>query len=323
MSDRVELELASPHFTEVFVEQLVEVLATIPSHHSGGVAVEGLHGLLQSRIGVARRSTRVALACLTNLRLITDVEGLLGRSPLGDRIRREIRDEGSRPVAIAIIRSGLMAEQIRTLRPVLRRSGDGYTCGRSAAQTVAPQLVGLLGRMPDVVVGGQLVIGREASVELDSVWNELPPASRVNWLDINKRRKAIGDRAELYSLQLERSAHVGAWERINWVSRDDDSLGYDIEVTGSPTRCIEVKGSAGRDVQFLISANEYRVAGRHGSDYEIHFWGEIDVRKDPLEEFERLTATGYPIRIVDPATTLSSDPWVIEPSQYRVLQRSE
>jgi hypothetical protein len=323
MTDSIEVELASSHFTEVFVEQLIAAIVCIPSHQAGGTASEGLYTLLQSRIGVARRSARAVVSCLATMRLITNVEGVIGRSRLGDKIRREVRAQGSHRLAILIIRSGLMADQIRSLRQVLRRKGDGYVCGRSAAQAAAPQLAGLLGRVPDVEVGGQIAIGRDAGLELDSVWNELHPTSRVDWQDREKRRKAIGDRAELYSLQLERSSHVGALEQINWVSRDDDSFGYDIEVVGSPTRCIEVKGSSGRDVQFLISANEYRVAEQRKGCYEIHFWGEIDLRRDPLDEYDRLRASGYPVCVIDPTVALLAEPWVIEPAQYRVSRRSE
>ena len=320
MSNGVAIELDSSAFTEVFVEQLIKLIVVIPSHRSGGIEADGLETVLQSRIEGGRYSARIAMSCLASMRLIAEIDGVVGRSTSGDRLRREIRKSGSSPLALAIIRSGLMADQIRAIRGILRHHGEGYACGRSAVQGAAPQLFGLLSRMPDVVVRGLVEIGRDSGLELDSVWNELPPTSRMNWQDAEKRRKAIGDRAELYSLQLERSAHVGAWERITWVSRDDDSLGYDIEVPGNPIRRVEVKGSAGREIQFLLSANEYRVAQRHGPSYEIHFWGEIDIKRDPLEEFERLRNFGYPLRITDPASTLSSEPWLIEPSQYRVTR---
>jgi hypothetical protein len=323
MIERAEFDLASNQFTEVFIEQLLQSITGIPSHHAGGMTVDRLQAFLAARIGVSRRSIRAVVSCLTMMRLITETGDVIGRSPSGDRLRRDVRSLGSYPFAVAVLRSGLMADQVRKLRPVLRRDGDGYECGRSAAQAAAPQLVGLLARMPDVWVGGKIVIGRGSGLELDSVWNELPPASRINWQAAEKRRKAVGDRAELYSLQLERSAHVGALERITWVSRDDDSLGYDIEVAGSQTRRIEVKGSAGQEVQFLLSSNEYDVAGQYGSAYEIHFWGTIDIRCDPLEEFDRLKAAGYPVVIPDPVSSLSQQPWEIEPAQYRVCRRPD
>lgn len=314
----LEAEPASSSFTEVFVERLIRGLHAIPSHHAGGIGAERLHALLQSQIGVEARSTRAVVSCLATLRLIADVDSTVGRTTSGDRVRRGLRDGDSRAIVLTIVRSGFMADQIRSLRTVLRRDSAGYACSRSAAQAAAPQLVGLLARMPDVSVTGQIEIGRESSLELDSVWNELAPSGRTNWQDVERRRKAIGDRAELYSLQRERSSRVGAWRQIHWVSRDDDSLGYDIEVLGTPTRRIEVKGSSGTEVQFFLSTNEYQVAGRHGSEYELHFWGGIDLQREPSEDYERLLAAGYPIRVEDPASTLTALPWTIEPSQYRV-----
>lgn len=314
-------ELTSAHFTESFVERLLLVLIAIPSRHAGGVPSDGLRLLMRSRIASSQQSVSMVVSCLIVMRLVTNVDGVLARSTLGDRIRKQVRNDGSYPLAITIIRSGLMASQIRTIRRVLRHSDAGYICSRTAAQSVAPQLLGLLARMPDVRIGGQVVIGRASGLELDSMWNELTPQSRVDWQEIEKRRMAIGERAEIYSMQLERSAQVGAWERVIWVSRDDDSLGYDIEIRNHPTRHVEVKGSAGPDVQFWLSSNEYRVADRHKDAYEIHFWGGIDLSADPQEDFERLRTMGYPVMIPNPVVTLSYSPWLIEPSQYRVLRR--
>jgi Domain of unknown function (DUF3883) len=320
MNEQFAVGFASVDFTEVFVEQLVQVIAAIPSHQAGGLDSEGISAMLQSCLGVGNRSSRNVVACLTQMRLISEIDGMIGRSRTGDALRRDIRANGSYTLAVAILRSGLMADQIRALRPVLRAHANGYACGRSLAQTTAPQLVGLLSRMPDVSISGQMDIGRVSGLELDSVWNELPPGSRLNWQDAERRRKAIGDRAELYSLQLLRSSHVGAWENIGWVSRDDDSLGYDIEVRGIISRQVEVKGSSGRDVQFFLSSNEYRVAEACGAQYEIHFWGDIRIESDPVEEFQRLTAAGFPICIVDPVSILAQPPWIIKPSQYRVFR---
>jgi hypothetical protein len=173
------------------------------------------------------------------------------------------------------------------------------------------------------VVHGEVAIGPAASLELDSVWNELPPSSRVDWPELDKRRKAIGDRAELYSLQLAREAQPGALQYIQWVSRDDDTLGYDIEITGNPIRHIEVKGTSGPNVQFLLSANELEVARRHRSNYEIQFWGEVNLARDPVEEYRQLIDRGYPLRIVDPASVLEQYPWELVPTQYRAVRRSE
>jgi hypothetical protein len=313
-------DIASAVFTEVFVERLVRTLAEIPSHRAGGVTGAGFPRVLEARVGGTRRGAEDAIACLLALGLVSDVAGVIGRSRSGDEVRRAMRTDGSAPLARAILRSGVMADQIRLLRQLLGTTSRGYECSRARAQTTAPQLIGLLARMPDVAVSGRVVVGPSTCIELDSVWNEHPPSSRTNWEDVNRRRKAIGDLAEVFSLQLERSAGVGRVQNVLWVSRDDDTLGYDIEVRNGIPRRIEVKGSSGTDVQFFLSANEFRVAHQYASAYEIQFWGEIRLGTEPHEEFERLRAAGYPICVINPAAALALPPWSITPSVYSVVR---
>lgn len=217
-----------------------------------------------------------------------------------------------------MIRSGFMGDQVRALRETLELSEDGYGCTRHRARDAAPQLLGLLARLPDVVIASHISIGPETSRELDSLWNEVLPSSRINWADLERRRKAVGDRAESYSMEFERARRVGAVGDVAWVSRDDDGLGYDIEVAGTPTRRIEVKGSAGPDVIFYLTAREHEVAARFGAAYEVQFWGTVDLKSDPRVDYERLRAAGYPIRIAAPLTALQGEPWSMIPDRYKV-----
>lgn len=320
--------LTSRHFTEVFVNHLAVALMIVPSHHAGGISDRAAAQVLTTRIGVSPRACASVLAGLEALGLVSVLSQAYGRSPRGDQVRKKIRASTDTEVmAIEIMRSGFMADQIRQLRQVLTSSDAGYECGRAAAQATAPQLLGVLARLSDVDVSGLVRIGPLAARELDSVWNEVPPADRGHWQDIEQQRRAIGDRAELYSVQLERSRAVGFIHRVRWVSRDTDSLGYDIEVEALETdkgsqlgarRHIEVKGSSGRSLQFFLSANELRAARRIGPQYEIHYWGEMVIGRHPQVEYEELRKSGYPVVIQDPATTLLSHPWVMEPSQYQV-----
>lgn len=316
--------LSSNQLTELFVSQLLLGIDAVPSHFAGGLSAERAHNRLAISVGVSVQTTRAVVEALTVLGLVAEKGGVLGRTRAGDRMRRGVRSDGSHVLAAALVRSGVLADQIRRLRQVLVRDGDGYRCGRGAAQAAAPQLSGLLARMPDVSLTGQLVIGKATALELDSVWNEVPPETRTNWSDIDNKRRAVGERAEHYSMQLERSREVGAIDRIVWVSRDDDDLGYDIEVKNVDShekpRLVEVKGTSGRAVQFFLSSNECDVAVAAGENYEVQFWGSIDLARAPMDEYEVLRAAGYPITIVNPGQELGQQPWLIEPSQYRVTR---
>lgn len=306
-------------FTESFVEQLVAAITFIPSREVGGFSVERVPALLGAQVPGTQQSVRTAVECLEALGLVAAFDGVVARTRAGDKVRKEmVALRASAPIARVVVRSGFMSDQLRALREVLELAESHYFCGRQLARSVAPQLVGLLARLPDVSVGGRLQIGRESCREIDSLWNEVLPSSRIDWADKDLRRKATGDRAESYSMEYERTRRPGALSEVVWASRDDDSLGYDIEIATTPTRRIEVKGSTGPDVFFFLSAREHDVATLHGLGYEIQFWGNIDMSVDPRLDYERLRGLGYPLRVADPVAEFQADPWLIIPDRYRV-----
>lgn len=133
-------------------------------------------------------------------------------------------------------------------------------------------------------------------------------------------QNTVGWRAELYSLRLERSIH-GA-KRVLHVSRDiGDGFGYDIETSAvKPPRLIEVKGSRSSRVSFVITRKELEVARRHPQDYEIQFWGEIDLSRPPMDEFVVLRKRRYPLVIHDPLATVETDGWTMEPRSWQIRQ---
>lgn len=129
-----------------------------------------------------------------------------------------------------------------------------------------------------------------------------PPPDTPAWLT---ERKKIGDRAEMYSLQFERTKSDPA--SIIWVARDTDSLGYDIEDRSrDELRCIEVKGRRDAEIIFFLSENEWNTAQRLGNHYEIHFWGEINLSTEPAIEYSALREAGYPIIFTNPASQIGS-----------------
>lgn len=85
-------------------------------------------------------------------------------------------------------------------------------------------------------------------------------------------------------------------------------------------RRIEVKGSRGRDVSFVLSVNEWHKAQQYGDLYEIQFWADVRLGADPAREYQRLRAAGSPMVIPHPAAVLGHQPWSMEPTNYRVRQ---
>ena len=70
---------------------------------------------------------------------------------------------------------------------------------------------------------------------------------------------------------------------------------------------VEVKGSQGKDVRFLPTANEHDVAYQDHRSNEIHFWGEINLNRRPDVEFDKLRERGFPVRFQDLAAHLADD----------------
>jgi len=160
-----------------------------------------------------------------------------------------------------------------------------------------------------------VIIPAELVEELNTVWALLAPEpSLPTWA---AERKAVGDRAEMYTVQLER-ANAADPGVVTWVSQDSDSLGWDVEVRTRPPRFIEVKGRRDEQVRFFLSDNEWRKAQRLGSGYEIQFWGGIDLTRSPAVEYAALRAAGWPLIVADPAFTLAESPWSMLPATYRV-----
>jgi hypothetical protein len=99
-----------------------------------------------------------------------------------------------------------------------------------------------------------------------------------------------------------------------------DDAGYDVEVVASPvSRFIEVKGSRSEALSFYLSSLELSVAERKGLMYELQFWGGIDLSRTMPDDFEILTARGYPVTYVDLAAVVASGDLVASPSRFRIV----
>lgn len=79
-----------------------------------------------------------------------------------------------------------------------------------------------------------------------------------------------------------------------------------------------VKASGNTDVRFFLSENEWRKAHENPAQFEIHFWGGVDLGTQPAEEFRRLRDGGFPLVFVDLPSLLSNGELEATPAKWRV-----
>ena len=169
---------------------------------------------------------------------------------------------------------------------------------------------------PEVQTEPIVSIPPDVLAQLDLAW-ALPPPTRS--LSQAALRKELGDRAELFTYLRERSRAGANPSHIAWVARDSDTLGWDVEDRSVPAcRRIEVKGSQGAETRFYLSENELNKAREHGENYEVQFWGGIDLQASVHPELERLIQAGYPRVYRDPAALIDSGSLLSTPVRWRV-----
>lgn len=257
------------------------------------------------------------LDVLIHAELVRREPGGLRLSEAGRRAVARHRAENGRPLALALIRCGLLHDQARALLDTFPTTpGGGVACRAHDARCIAPQLLGLLERWP-IRTGHSVEIPAHLINELLAVWALIAPPSEERAIEAT-RRKSIGDRAEAYSYQLERLAAADP-SCIVWVARDDSNLGYDIEDRSrSPRRRIEVKGSGGSDPRFFMSENEWRKAHEDPSSYEVQFWGGIDLNRAVADEYGALRERGYPIVLRDLPSLVDQGQVIATTERWRI-----
>ena len=217
-------------------------------------------------------------------------------------------------LAELLIQSGLMHDQVRQVIEASTIDREGRACSRvGQMQHSAPQLLGLLRAWPEIVGPSFVRIPSDLFALIDAPWSLVPSPSEKE-----DNKEVVGHRAEAYSFYLLR-LESKCPSSIVWVSRDDQGLGYDIEdrSAGGAHR-VEVKGSQGKDVRFLLTAHEHSVAHQDPSSYEVHFWGEINLNRSPDLEFSTLRERGFPLRFEDLAAHLADDRLRATPTRYLV-----
>ena len=261
----------------------------------------------------------VILDLLERLDLVREGTRGLARRPAGDAVVRAARNRDYRPFGLVLIRGGHLANQARALIEAGSLDADrNLICETRPARSLGAQLIGILDWWPEVKLLPRVFVPAALAAELDTVWALLPPVVDVG--DGAAERKAVGNRAEMYTVQMERSQSLDP-SAILWVARDSDSLGWDVEDRAATlVRHIEVKGRRDDDVIFFLSENEWKKAQQLGPTYEVHFWGGIDLSRTPASEYATLRAAGYPLVIREACTAIAGPGFELRPVKWRVTK---
>lgn len=288
------MKVRSDWFTSVRVRRLSEVLVAIASLPPD-ISDRETETLLWRKCGGPLPEIRSLIDVLVELKVVRTSGQALARTQVGHKIAKAIRSRNQELLALTVIRAGYFHDQAR----ILLESGEidakgNLRCPSRFARTGAPQLLGILEGWDDVQLFPEVFVPDRILQELNSVWALLPPPIEVSkWA---AERKEVGNRAEMYTVQYEKT-RVGT-ASIFWVARDSDALGWDVEDRSvTPHKCIEVKGSRESDVVFYLSENEWNKAQALGANYEVQFWGGIDLAIEPATEYSILRANGYPFVI--------------------------
>lgn len=212
-------------------------------------------------------------------------------------------------LASKLLESPLMARQVLALLEAATPLGEGYVVTRAAAHRASPQAALLLrwgqpGEAVHYLLPAQL-LATHSLVE--------QPSDAPLWV---QRLQRVGHRAEQYTLLLERTASPG---RVLHVAAESDRYGYDVEVTtpGQPRR-IEVKGSQGSEVSFFLSRNERAAAARWGQQYELQFWGNVNLALPMDQEYSDLRRAGYPRILRNLDARLVAGDFDLQPTEWLV-----
>ncbi len=297
------MECRSEWLTGVRIRRLRDVLLATPAIPIG-LSLREVFRYLWRKCGGPLDDVPLLVEVLAALKLLRVHGESLKRTHAGDKIVRALRQRDDSLLGLTLIRAGHFYDQARLLVECGKVDDSGVLrCSIRTARTVAPQLVGILQTWKGVSAYPELLVPRPIVSELNSVWALLPPPIETpEWA---AERKAVGNRAEMYTVQFERT--LASPSLILWVARDSDALGFDVEDRSvMPSRCIEVKGRRDREVVFYLSEREWEKARELKDRYEVQFWGGIDLQIEPAVEYTLLRENGYPLKFRNPERLLGT-----------------
>jgi hypothetical protein len=265
------------------------------------------------RIGLPREQVHPALNLLMEAGLARGIADVWRLEPVGVEVAHSLRAGEWSTFALRLLSASALRSQLARLIPLAHQAADGgAVVRRRAATAVAPQasiLLSWLQRRTGIELAIPLEIVQLGSLEEPQ---ELTPA----WVEDRGR---VGKRAEQYSLLFERLLHPP--QLVLHVAAERDDMGYDIEDRSqAPPRAIEVKGSRSQNMKFMITKRELEEAHRRGANYELQFWGEIDLSRSIDLEYHELVRRGYPRRCRNLIEWLESDRLALSPIEWEVTE---
>ncbi len=215
----------------------------------------------------------------------------------------------------SVLRVGVFDDELTRLVEAGEVRNGMLSCPRVRLRRLAPTVGTLLDWDPAHRAGDDLAVPMSLLRDILAISSMDQAGDLPEWV---QDKHSVGWRAELYSLRRERG-HLGVGHVLH-TSRDvGDGFGYDIEtIAADPSRYIEVKGSRGERLSFVLTRKEFSVAETNPERYELQFWGGISLGRDPEEEFRLLSERGYPTVITDVAATLTRDGWTRECLAWRL-----
>ena len=284
---------------------------------SSGIHRSQLLSELKKTIDGPRHEIPMLIDILLQIGLVDLKSNNLQLSRFGVRFANQPLVQSRIVIAKLLLQRGYFHDQLRKFMETSTVEEKYVQCRVAFLKQSAPQLLGVLKAWPGFIGPSLVRIPSEVYTEITAPWSLIPLAETNE-----ESRKAVGWRAEAYSYHFLRSLSSRP-TTIAWVSKDDQSLGYDIEDRSSDVmQRVEVKGSRGNEVRFLLSANEHKVAHQNPDTYAIHFWAKINLDQNPNEEFHTLVHQGYPLVFHNLATHLADNALVAVPSQYKVTEGS-
>jgi hypothetical protein len=210
-------QITGSWITGVRLDRLSALLVHIPSKQVNGMPREGAERLLFARVGGSLDEISGCLEFLHGLVLTQHLGDRLARTRDGDLISKKIRTGDFQELAIFLLRSGALADQIRAALALGTIEDGSMRLPLAQMKRAAPQLLAVLSRTRGVRIDSPIILPGALVSELESAWNQTshqgPVALRST--DVNLQ---VGERAELYSLQLECSAYIGASTAVDWVT---------------------------------------------------------------------------------------------------------